>query len=560
MYRCVDVGSTFSTSNEDLARLPKLDPVALCLAIRQLAKSAPQQNNPPFSHVHTQIYAHAHAPLQPPPNGRMVLPLSRCAITATLAALVTVSVVGADIPLPFPLPAKFSFGLCGSDPTIMPGCLVDMTLAAQVTVSCSTAAGCDPGCHTSALAQGALSRYAAALSGETAQARPAGRVKDGGPSSEAHPVVARREARIDGGASSPSSGPAYWWRLNNTNCNLHDMPNLACQANGTLDACKKTCAANADCGGFLYYSKTGEFALKNRTCWDDIGPLPESDYGDDLFVMHPSPQPDPKGKSGALVAVTVCIASASERLGISTDESYVLDVPSDAQATATVSAPTVFGAMHALESLTQIVDVRAQGVQTIPSAPVHIEDAPQYPFRGLMIDSGRHFLPVAHVKHVIAAAAMVKLNVIHWHLTDAQSFATCSHLFPALCAQGAYPNNFSAGAGHSPSRNVSRATYSLDELRDIVSFAKGRGVRIQPEWDMPGHGAWGMGMPQLVTSECAEALDVTRPELCVFVCPCGCFSWLRPWPRLCLALASFWPRPGLTMCSLAANRSRCFCG
>eukprot|EP01043_Picozoa_sp_COSAG02_P083721 COSAG02_NODE_21688_length_778_cov_1.463918_1_plen_59_part_10 len=59
--------------------------------------------------------------------------------------------------------------------------------------------------------------------------------------------------------------------------------------------------------------------------------------------------------------------------------------------------------MHGLESLTQLVDVRvgAGKPTTIPIAPVHIEDKPRFPFRGLMIDSGRHFLPISHVKKTV---------------------------------------------------------------------------------------------------------------------------------------------------------------
>ena len=107
--------------------------------------------------------------------------------------------------------------------------------------------------------------------------------------------------------------------------------------------------------------------------------------------------------------------------------------------------------------------------------------------------------------------------MIHWHLVDSTSFASCSVIFPALCAEGGYPNAVSASTSFSPSRNVSKAVYTPAQLRDLVAFAKGYGVRIMPEWDMPGHGAWGFGMPGLMTSACRDALDVTRPELYTFL-------------------------------------------
>ena len=108
------------------------------------------------------------------------------------------------------------------------------------------------------------------------------------------------------------------------------------------------------------------------------------------------------------------------------------------QGVVTVSAKTIYGAMHGLETVTQLVAVhstQSASLQTIPYAPVLIADVPYLPFRGLMIDSGRHFLPISHIKHVVEAAAMIKLNVIHWHLVDSCSFPTCSDTFPKLCQE-----------------------------------------------------------------------------------------------------------------------------
>ena len=176
-----------------------------------------------------------------------------------------------------------------------------------------------------------------------------------------------------------------------------------------------------------------------------------------------------------------------------------------------MTAQTIFGAMHGLETLTQLVEVQSlqsSSLATIPHAPVQIDDAPRLPFRGLMIDSGRHFLPTSHVKHAIEAAAMVKLNVIHWHLVDSSSFPTCSDAFPLLCQEGAYPN--ADHPGLPLPAGVPKAVYTPDELKEVVSFAKEHGVQIQPEWDMPGHGSWGMGMPELMTTACRDALGWPR--------------------------------------------------
>jgi hexosaminidase len=177
--------------------------------------------------------------------------------------------------------------------------------------------------------------------------------------------------------------------LNNTNCNLHD---LALQCTGlSIDQCKTRCEADPGCAGFLYTPKTGSFQLKNASCWVDVGPLPPADYGDELYVMRPSPQPAPLPAVGVpLSSVEICVSDPSEHLGSATDEGYTLTVPVDG--VATVSARSIFGAMHGLESLTQLLDVRvgSGAVTSIPSCPVNITDAPRFEYRGLLIDSGRY--------------------------------------------------------------------------------------------------------------------------------------------------------------------------
>jgi hypothetical protein len=115
------------------------------------------------------------------------------------------------------------------------------------------------------------------------------------------------------------------------------------------------------------------------------------DWLTDLLVSFIRSSPLP-AVGGELSGVEVCLTRASEELGPDTDESYALSVPASAGGTApaAVRAATIFGAMHALESLTQLVDMRVDTGEptTIPSAPVEIHDKPRFPYRGLMIDSG----------------------------------------------------------------------------------------------------------------------------------------------------------------------------
>jgi len=100
-----------------------------------------------------------------------------------------------------------------------------------------------------------------------------------------------------------------------------------------------------------------------------------------------------------------------------------------------------------------------------------IEDAPYYPHRGFLMDSARHFFPVETVKALIELTSMVKLNVFHWHLTDDQGWRIESKLYPALQEQNIIPGEY----------------YTQEEIREVVEFARVRGVEVIPEVDVPGH-------------------------------------------------------------------------
>ena len=110
------------------------------------------------------------------------------------------------------------------------------------------------------------------------------------------------------------------------------------------------------------------------------------------------------------------------------DESYKLRITG---ASATLKARTVWGALRGLETFSQLVTYEFD-TATYEVVPCTIQDAPKYPHRGLMVDSGRHFLPVATLLHVVDALPYAKLNVLHWHLTDTQSFPVETPSRPSL--------------------------------------------------------------------------------------------------------------------------------
>jgi hexosaminidase len=157
------------------------------------------------------------------------------------------------------------------------------------------------------------------------------------------------------------------------------------------------------------------------------------------------------------------------------DESYVLDVNSTG---AKLTAPNPLGAMHGLQTFLQLVAMSPDGY----AAPaIHIADTPRFPWRGLSIDVSRHFISMAVLKRNVDALAAVKMNVLHLHLSDDQGFRLESREFPKLQEQGS-----------------DGMYYSQSEMRELVVYASDRGIRIVPEFDMPGHStAWFIGYPEL---------------------------------------------------------------
>lgn len=156
------------------------------------------------------------------------------------------------------------------------------------------------------------------------------------------------------------------------------------------------------------------------------------------------------------------------------DESYRLDVTKDG---IVLRAATTVGALRGLETLLQLFESGEQG-WFVPA--VHIDDAPRFPWRGLLLDVGRHFEPVEMIKRTLDGMAMVKLNVFHWHLSEDQGFRIESKRFPRLTRLGS-DGQF----------------YTQRQVREIVAYATERGIRVIPEFDMPGHAtSWFVGYPQ----------------------------------------------------------------
>ena len=143
-----------------------------------------------------------------------------------------------------------------------------------------------------------------------------------------------------------------------------------------------------------------------------------------------------------------------EVLDLGEDESYSLDVANDG---AKLNAPTTLGALHGLQTFLQLVATTDDGFG-VPA--LSIQDKPRFPWRGLLIDVGRHFIPLDVLKRNLDGMAAVKLNVLHWHLSENQGFRVESKKFPKLHEMGS-----------------DGLFYTQDEIRDLIAYAGTRHLR-----------------------------------------------------------------------------------
>lgn len=178
-----------------------------------------------------------------------------------------------------------------------------------------------------------------------------------------------------------------------------------------------------------------------------------------------------------LVTVESIDHSAPQKLGDSED--YRLSITATQ---ARLDARMPLGAVRGLETLLQLVQPGKTGFE-LPA--VEIEDSPRFPWRGLSFDVSRHFMPVPIVKRTLDGMAAVKLNVLHWHLSDDEGFRIESKKFPKLqqlSSDGMY--------------------YTQAEVRELIVYARERGIRVIPEFDLPGHSTcWFVAYPALASAK-----------------------------------------------------------
>ncbi|KAI9311108.1 glycoside hydrolase superfamily [Dichotomocladium elegans] len=217
-----------------------------------------------------------------------------------------------------------------------------------------------------------------------------------------------------------------------------------------------------------------------------------------------------------LSSLEVVVHNKNDDLVPGADESYTLNIQ---ESGAVLTATTVWGAIRGLETFSQLVLAHHSSDKItdihdsedadnedhhrvdlyIPETPIYIRDAPVYPHRGLMLDTARNYFPVKDILRTIDALAYSKMNVLHWHITDSQSFPLRLASVPELAQHGAYV------------LNQKRLVYTKNDVKQIVNYARARGVRVIPEIDMPAHtGSWAMSHKEIITCSDKFWLDATN--------------------------------------------------
>ena len=198
------------------------------------------------------------------------------------------------------------------------------------------------------------------------------------------------------------------------------------------------------------------------------------------------------------VRLDIAYGSTAEYPALGDDERYGVEI---SPGRIGIDAPTEWGVLHALATLAQLVESDGKG-HGFPHC--EIEDAPRFPWRGLMIDTVRHFISMETLERTLDVMEFYKLNVLHLHLSDDQGFRFLGTAYPELAD----------GDDH----------YTRQELDRLVRRAAARGIRVVPELDVPGHASswlaahpeWGLGEPVSAVSKRfgvhACCLDPENPD------------------------------------------------
>ncbi len=181
-----------------------------------------------------------------------------------------------------------------------------------------------------------------------------------------------------------------------------------------------------------------------------------------------------RGKDGIRLVLDTTLKTGTEGYQLRSDARGV-----------TVQAATEAGLFYGAATLSQLLTSGSAG--TVPA--LKIDDAPRFSWRGLMLDSARHFQSLDEIKRVLDAMAEQKLNTFHWHLTDDQGWRMEIKRYPKLTEVGSC--RLPAGdGGRDPATGAERpycGFYTQDQIREVIAYAAARHIQVIPEIDVPGH-------------------------------------------------------------------------
>ncbi len=196
----------------------------------------------------------------------------------------------------------------------------------------------------------------------------------------------------------------------------------------------------------------------------------------------------PRAKAALVIE---CDALSSDIPAVTTDESYKLEINSKQ---AILHANNEVGVMRGLATIQQLLTKDTKG-WFMPG--LVITDSPRFSWRGLLIDVGRHFMPVEVIHRNLDAMALVKLNVLHFHLTEDQGFRLEIKRHPELTELGS-----------------DGKYYTQEQMKELISYAADRGIRVVPEFDLPAHSvSWLVSHPELSSGTEPVLLNRHWPSL-----------------------------------------------
>lgn len=271
----------------------------------------------------------------------------------------------------------------------------------------------------------------------------------------------------------------------------------------TLNTCKLTCGPYGVLWpqpiSALIGNEVVEFlpsnTIQTTTCVGQVCALLEKAFNifkDNLQRYHPDYNGNSTPWEGpwdpATIAHTlqidVTVQGEETRLTLDIDESYDLAVNTEGDITrVTIIAPTYFGARHALETLSQLVEYQENRDSLMIVSTATVNDRPAFKYRGILLDTSRNFFDVKSIERTLDTMAANKLNTFHWHITDSHSFPLYLESLPNMAFYGAY---------------TSRQIYYPADVRHLVEYGRVRGIRVLPEFDAPAHvgNGWQWGEKQ----------------------------------------------------------------